>query len=106
GGSRIIYAIDEERILKEFHDEGISVERRALERLGLHVNIVRCLGTTDNSLILERGRTVRTVIRGSGANQISLHTKIRWLHEAAEGTRYMHDNGLIHADTGCNNWIS
>lgn len=105
GGSGIIYAIDEDRILKEFHEEGIDVERRALERLGVHVNIVRCLGAAHNSLILERGRTVRTVIRESGANQVPLHTKIRWLHEAAEGTRYMHDNGIIHADTGCNNWI-
>ncbi|KAF1365761.1 kinase-like protein [Lizonia empirigonia] len=105
GGSGVIYAIDEERILKEFHEEGIDVERRALERLGLHVNIVRCLGATDDGLILERGRTVRTVIQGSGANQIPLHTKVRWLHEAAEGTRYMHNNGIIHADVGCHNWI-
>ncbi|KAI0570758.1 SPS1 Serine-threonine protein kinase [Pyrenophora tritici-repentis] len=41
GGSGVVYAIDEERILKEFHGEEIDVERRALERLGLHVNIER-----------------------------------------------------------------
>ncbi|KAH3938426.1 hypothetical protein HBH98_254230 [Parastagonospora nodorum] len=105
GGSGVIYAIDEERVLKEFHGEGIEVERRALERLGPHVNIVGCLGATHDSLILERGRSVRTVIQGSGADQIPLHTKVRWLCEAAEGTRYMHDNGIIHADIGCNNWI-
>ncbi|KAF1841634.1 kinase-like protein [Cucurbitaria berberidis CBS 394.84] len=105
GGSGVIYAIDEERIFKEFHEEGIDVERRALERLGRHVNIVRCFGASQKGLILERGRPIRTVIGGSGANQIPLHIKIRWLHEAAEGTRYMHDNGIIHADTGCNNWI-
>lgn len=46
GGSGVIYAIDEERIFKEFHEEGIDVERRALERLGRHVNIVRCFGAT------------------------------------------------------------
>jgi serine/threonine protein kinase len=105
GGSGVIYAIDEERILKEFHGEGIDVERRALERLGLHINIVKCLGATHDGLILERGRTVRTVIQGSGANPIPLHTKVRWLHEAAEGTRYIHNNNIIHADVGCNNWI-
>jgi serine/threonine protein kinase len=105
GGSGVIYAIDEERILKEFYGEGIDVERRALERLGLHVNIVRCLDATHDGLTLERGITVRSVIQGSGANQIPLHTKVRWLHEAAEGTRYMHNKGIIHADIGCNNWI-
>ncbi|CBX96735.1 hypothetical protein LEMA_P110000.1 [Plenodomus lingam JN3] len=105
GGSGVIYAIDEERIFKEFHEEGIDVERRALERLGRHVNIVRCFGATQKGLILERGRPIREVIGGSRTNQIPLHIKIRWLHEAAEGTRYMHDNGMIHADTGCNNWI-
>jgi serine/threonine protein kinase len=105
GGSGAVYAIDEERIFKEFYEEGIDVERRALERLGPHVNIVGYLGATQNGLILERGRTVRTVIQGSGANQIPLHTKVRWLCEAAEGTRYMHDKGIIHADVGCHNWI-
>ncbi|RMZ71180.1 kinase-like domain [Pyrenophora seminiperda CCB06] len=105
GGSGVVYAIDEERILKEYYEEGITVERRALERLKGHVNIVRCLGVTHNGLILERGRSVRTVIQGSGANQIPLHTRVRWLYEAAEGTRYMHDNGIIHADAGCHNWI-
>lgn len=101
----MIYAIDEKTILKEFYDKGIDVERRVLERLGQHKNIVRCLGATHNSLILERGKSVRAVLQGSEANQIPLHTKIHWLIEAAEGTRHMHDNGIIHADTGCNNWI-
>ncbi|KAF2000502.1 kinase-like protein [Amniculicola lignicola CBS 123094] len=105
GGSGIVYAIDEKRVLKEFYNEGIDVERRAFQRLGLHVNIVKCFGAIDKGLILERGQSIRTVIRESGADQIPLDTKIRWLQEAAEGTRYMHDNNIIHADIGCNNWI-
>jgi hypothetical protein len=103
GRSGVIYAINEERILKEFYGEGIDVERRALERLGLHVNIVRCLGATQDGLILERSKTVQVVIQGSRANQILLHTRVCWLHKAAEGTRYMHNNSIIHANIRCNN---
>lgn len=84
GGSGTIYAIDDGIILKEFHDVGIDIERRALERLKGHMNIVRYLGAAPNGLIFERGRTVREVIRDSGACQIPLQTRFRWLHEAAE----------------------
>ncbi|KAH8730411.1 kinase-like domain-containing protein, partial [Phaeosphaeriaceae sp. PMI808] len=104
GGSGTIYAIDEERVLKEFYDKGIEVERRAFERLGSHPNIVKYVGSVDNSLILERGQPIRKLIKEKGL-KISLETKIRWLKEAAEGTRYIHDKHIIHADTGCHNWI-
>ncbi|KAF2272871.1 kinase-like protein [Westerdykella ornata] len=105
GSSGIVYAIDEEKVLKEYHSEGIDVERRAFERLGLHRNIVRCFGAIDNGIILERGQSLRKVIEESGAEQIPLDKRIRWLQEAAEGTRYLHEKGIIHADVGCNNWI-
>ncbi|OAL42830.1 hypothetical protein IQ07DRAFT_525516 [Pyrenochaeta sp. DS3sAY3a] len=68
GGSGIVYAIDKNRILKEYHNnEGADVERRAFERLGSHMNIVRCLGTTENGLILERGQPLRQIISEMGA---------------------------------------
>lgn len=105
GGSGIVYEIDEKSVLKEFHGDGIEAERQVLERLGSHANIVRLLGVAENSLILERGRSLRAVIQESGADQIPLDTKIRWLQEAAEGTRYMHYKGIVHADVGCHNWI-
>lgn len=106
GGSGIVYKIDEQSVLKEFHSDGIDVERHVLERLGSHANIVRLLGVTENSLILERGQSLRAVIQESGAQDyIPLITKIRWLREAAEGTRYMHQKGIVHADVGCHNWI-
>jgi tRNA A-37 threonylcarbamoyl transferase component Bud32 len=105
GGSGIIYAIDENRILKTYYDKGIDVERRAFERLGSHKNIVQCFGATRDGLVLERGQSLRMVLRASRPDEIALDTKICWLREAAEGTRYMHDNGIVHADVGCNNWI-
>ncbi|KAF1833474.1 hypothetical protein BDW02DRAFT_640062 [Decorospora gaudefroyi] len=94
GGSGVIYAIEEGKMLKEFPGEGIDVKRQALQRLGPH-----------NSLIPERVRTVRSVIQESKGNEIPLHTKVRWLHDAGEGTRHMHDHGIIHADIGCRDWI-
>lgn len=105
GGSGIVYAIDDKRVLKEYHDGGIAVERRALERLGLHINIVNYFGAAENGLILERGRSVRTIIRECGAEHVLLNAKMRWLQEAAEGMQYMHNKGIIHADVGCHNWI-
>lgn len=105
GGSGTVYAIDEERVLKEFHGEGIDIERRALERLGSHPNIVNHLGSMNNSLILERGLPFRTKLRECRADQIPLHMKLCWLQEAAEGMRYAHEKGIVHADAGCNNWI-
>ena len=105
GGSGIIYTIDDKRILKTYYDEGIDVERRAFERLGSHKNIVKYFGATRDGLVLERGQLLRTVIQASEPGKIPLNTKIRWLREAAEGTRYIHDKKIIHADVGCNNWI-
>ncbi|KAI1525131.1 SPS1 Serine threonine protein kinase [Pyrenophora tritici-repentis] len=113
GGSGTIYAINSARILKEFDDAGIHMERRVSQRLGSdHVNIVRCLGQTRDGkgLVYERGRSVREVLRGGngsdgGDSGIPLETRAAWLIEAAEGTQYMHDQGIIHADTGCHNWI-
>ncbi|TLD36493.1 kinase-like domain [Venturia nashicola] len=109
GGSGVIYAIDEEKILKEFYDkddEGVNVERRVFERLGGHANIVKCFGVINNGLILERGRSIRTTIKERGAYQIPLDTKIRWLQQAAEGMKHMHHNDVLHADVGCHNWIT
>lgn len=65
GGSAIVYGIDEATVLKEYFDEtdqGIAIERRAFSRLGLHRNIVQCLGEPNNkSIILERGQPLSNV---------------------------------------------
>ena len=108
GKSGIVYGIDEGKILKEYHGEEneIDVERRAFTRLGSHTNIVKYLSATCNgSIILERGQPLRTMIQQIGADKIPSDRKLRWLSGAAEGMRYMHENGIIHADTGCHNMI-
>jgi serine/threonine protein kinase len=107
GKSGIVYAIDEGRIVKEYHGEDdIDVERRAFARLGSHMNIVRHLGATGNgSPILERGQVLWTVIEGTNTDKIPLERKLRWLRGAAEGIRHMHQNRIIHADIGCHNMV-
>ncbi|KAF1988967.1 kinase-like protein [Aulographum hederae CBS 113979] len=102
GGAGTVYAIDEERVFKEFHDGTMDVERRALKRLGSHPNIVQCFGEVDDGLILERRQSLRTIIQ-SGANHIPLSRKICWLQQAEEGLAHVHNKCIIHADVGCHN---
>jgi serine/threonine protein kinase len=105
GGVGTVYAIDEKRVFKEFYNSTIDIERRALKRLGLHPNIIQCFGAVDNSLILKRGQTIRSIIQERGVDQIPLSTKICWLQQAAQGTGHMHDNSIIYTNVGCQNWI-
>jgi serine/threonine protein kinase len=106
GKSGVVYEIDDQRILKEYHSEGRDVERRAYELLGSHPNIARYLDSTENgSIILERGQVLRTICQKAGADQIPLYRKLRWLKHAAEGLRHVHENGIVQADVGCNNMI-
>jgi serine/threonine protein kinase len=107
GKSAVVYGIDPDKVLKEFHDgDGSEVERRVYQRLGSHTNIAKVLDTrADGSIILERGTPLRTVCRASSAKEIPIQTKILWLRHAAEGYQYLHACNIVHADVGCNNLI-
>ena len=107
GKSGVVYGIDPERVLKEYHDgDGGEIERRVYQRLGSHPNIAKVLDTrTDGSIILERGTPLRTICRASSANEIPILTKVHWLRHAAEGYQYLHARNIIHSDIGCNNLI-
>ncbi|KAH0593355.1 hypothetical protein MHUMG1_08811 [Metarhizium humberi] len=105
GGSAIVYGIDEATVLNEYFDEtdqGIAIERRAFSRLGLHRNIVQCLGEPNNkSIILERGQPLSNVT----GTKAQLEQKLQWIRAAAEGLRHIHQSGIVHADFGCTNMI-
>jgi serine/threonine protein kinase len=107
GKSGVVHGIDSERVLKEFHDDDAGeIERRVYQRLGSHPNVAKVLETRpDGSIILERGTPLRTICRASSANIIPIQKKLHWLRDAAEGYRYLHACGIIHGDSGCNNWI-
>ena len=107
GKSGIVYGIDYKSILKEYleSDSG-EVERRVYQRLGSHPNIAKLLRTRkDGSIVLERGKVLRTICRSPSVNKIPIQRKLRWLRHAAEGYQHLHDCNIIHADVGCNNLI-
>ncbi|KAF2768327.1 kinase-like protein [Teratosphaeria nubilosa] len=105
GKSGAVYTIDENTVLKEFHEEDdLNTEKEALELLNGHPNIVGLLGQTqNNALVLERGKSLRIFLQAGEA--IPWPTKIQWIKDAAQGISYMHEHGIIHADIGCHNMI-
>ncbi|RMZ73137.1 serine threonine kinase [Pyrenophora seminiperda CCB06] len=107
GKSGVVYAIDSERVLKEYHDdEAWATEHMVYKRLDPHPNIAKFLEIrTDTSIVLERGTPLRSICRGPTASEIPMQTKVRWLRHAAEGYRYLHACDIIHGDVGSHNWI-
>lgn len=107
GGSAVVYAIGDERVLKQYypHCDG-TIERQAYQRLGSHPHIAKYLGSLpDGSVVLERGQVLRSICQQPEANRIPLQNKILWLKHAAEGYQHVHDSDIIHADVSCNNMI-
>jgi serine/threonine protein kinase len=107
GKSAVVYGIDSERVIKEFHDcEAGKIERQVYQRLGAHPHIAKLLEVrTDGSIILERGTPLRMICRAPFAKEIPIQTKVHWLRHAAEGHLYLHNRNIIHGDIGCHNWI-
>ena len=107
GKSGVVYEIDPERVLKEYHDaDACETEHIVYKRLDSHPNIAKVLEIrTDGSLVLERGTPLRSIIRAPSNNEISIETKVRWLRHAAEGYRYLHTHGIIHGDVGSHNLV-
>ncbi|RMZ82795.1 hypothetical protein DV738_g1608, partial [Chaetothyriales sp. CBS 135597] len=110
GGSGLVYAVDNNRVLKQyFEDQGCEAERERLayERLGSHPNIARYLGSLkDGCILLERGQPLPKIYEESkNTDKIPFRRKLDWLRQAAEGIRYVHDKDIVHADVGCYNMI-
>jgi len=107
GKSGVVYEIDSERVLKEYHDDdACGTEHLVYKRLDSHPNIAKVLEIrTDGSIVLERGTPLRSICRAPFANKVPIETKVRWLRYAAEGYRYLHTHDIIHSDVGSHNWI-
>lgn len=104
GTSGAVYAIDKDWVLKESWelDRGI-VERQALGRLGSHPNIIGYFGeATPNSIVLERGIPLLSPER---IGLVPTQKKLAWIRDVAEGLLYIHQQGIIHADVGCENIV-
>lgn len=104
GTSGVVYAIDKDRVLKEYYDlDGGKVERQALDRLGSHPNIIGYFGEADaKSIVLERGIPLSSL---SQTAVIPIQKQMAWIRDAADGLQYMHQQGIIHADVGCENMV-
>ena len=103
----MIYALDDERVLKQYypHCDG-TVEHRPYQRLGRHPHIAKYMDyVPDGSIVIERGRVLRSICQQPEANRIPLQTKLLWLKHAAEGYQHVHDSDIFHADVSCNNMI-
>lgn len=104
GTSGVVYAIDEYRVLKEYYNvEDGAEERRALDRLGSHPNIIGYWGdANEQSIILERGVPLLSL---SDTADIWAHNRDDWIRDMAEGLLYMHEKKIIHGDFGCENMV-
>ncbi|XWW98202.1 hypothetical protein V2A60_006199 [Cordyceps javanica] len=104
GTSGIVYAIDEHRVLKEYYDvEQGAEERRALDRLGSHPNIIGYFGDAGpSSIILERGTPLLSL---SEAADLWIQSRDAWIKDSAEGLLYIHKNNIVHGDVGCENMV-
>lgn len=104
GTSAAVYTIDNERVLKEYYDpDGGTIELQALARLGSHPNIIRYFGHADDkSIVLERGQPLAIQSQTVSA---PMETKLAWIRDAAAGLQYIHEQGIIHADVGCENMV-
>lgn len=109
GKSSVVYGIDDKRVAKVYNstdDNEDIIELRAYERLGGHRNIVKCFGSNDGAIVLERGQVLRGICRQPQyADQISFRRKLRWLTDFAQGLRYIHEKSIVHADVGCHNAV-
>ncbi|KAF2261405.1 hypothetical protein CC78DRAFT_608336 [Lojkania enalia] len=86
GKSGVVYGIDDQRVLKEYHDfDGREIEHCADQRLGSHPNFAKVLDVQkDASIILELGELLQSACREPYAKTISLQRKLKWLQDAAE----------------------
>ncbi|OAA49227.1 Protein kinase-like domain protein [Cordyceps fumosorosea ARSEF 2679] len=104
GTSGVVYAIDEHRVLKEYYDaEDGAEERKALDRLGPHPNIIAYYGNADQkSIVLERGIPLLSL---SGTSDIRMQDREAWIKDLAEGLLHIHKHNIVHGDVGCENMV-
>jgi serine/threonine protein kinase len=112
GSSGTVLAIDQNLVLKIFceDDEGqLDFDREReiyneLQRDGGSRYIVNFSEVWEDGLVLERLKsTLRTRLREK--SQPSLIIRQRWLVEACNALRFVHDRDIMHGDVGCHNFL-
>jgi len=107
GKSGVVYEIDSDCVVKEYHDaDACWTEHVVYKRLGPHCNIAEVIKMrTGGSIILERGTPPRSICRSPTVNEIPIKTKVQWLRHAAQGYQYLHTLDIIHSNVGSHNLI-
>ncbi|KAK5233206.1 hypothetical protein LTR47_005703 [Exophiala xenobiotica] len=119
GVSGHVFAIDDHTVVKvalrtgnEYMDnellESHMLERRVFERLGKHHRICELKYAINRGLVLERlVESLRD--RLSNLRKCdklpSVEEAFKWSIQAAEGSAYLHENGVIHYDMGSANLL-
>lgn len=106
--SSVVYAVDDNQVLKEYYDVDMNIEteRKALRGLGHHPKIIRYLGdASPKSILLQRGTPILNEYSSIPADQIPLQRRLAWIKDAACGIQHIHQNHIIHADIGCENMV-
>lgn len=113
GVSGVIYALDEDTVLKTATGlyssvQDLEVERRIYERLNYHPCIVRCVGVETRGLVLERlVCSLRKRLRDlrQKGEVPSDETLMKWAGQIIDGLDYIHSKNVLQADLGCHNLL-
>ena len=111
GVSGLVFAVDEDTVLKRSNGsansaQDIAIEKRVFERVGHHPSIVRCLRMNSEGITLERMLyPLRKRLQDLHAtNKTPSNTMIlRWAQQITRGLAYIHSLGVMQADIGCHN---
>ena len=112
GCSGLVFAIDEERVIKMFTDDeegtmDLERERMVYDKLQSDENfsdrIVRFEEQWESGLILERlAGTLRQHLRKLPQSATPPSAR-QWARETCEGLAFLHQHGVLHSDFGCQN---
>jgi serine/threonine protein kinase len=115
GASGIVFAINDELVIKVFGRDPeaqshLAREREIFEKLQGHVTseyIVHFKEQWASGLVLERlDDTLRDLLKTcvpSDSCQAQPSSALTWSLECCRGFAFLHDNGIIHGDIGCQN---
>ena len=112
GGSGSVFTIDDDRVIKVFarDEEGqMDLEREWMIYDTLQVGgkfskyVVRFHEQWASGLVLERlDSTLRQHLTTLPQHTTPLFAR-QWIRETCEGLTYLHQNGVLHSDLGCQN---
>jgi serine/threonine protein kinase len=111
GGSGTVFEIDAERVIKVFADDeegqmDLSREKEIFDKLqsgGGSAHVVKFMEQHGSGLVLERHvMTLRQRLKKLQPS--SKHPFApQWALQSCEGLSFLHENGVYHADVGCQN---